>query len=259
VNSSTRFAQLGSARTRTHVLQLLASICLVLSGCVHSVTVRGPVLLPARIPVRSFPSIWVSGGALEDEQYLQDRLANHLAEDGQREVRRVELGELEPARKAGTIPASTVVVLIQVSTETGEHNEWATSPGQVCTFYGGCYLQYQTYPVSVPEVRGEVVVTVYEGPTAKVLQREIVRRMVVGDDSDQGVNQLLDQLALALDHAVDVLRLRQRFAMYVVDAGREGSGRASPSWTLGCGARHARGHQRSAERPQVQESGARLV
>jgi hypothetical protein len=201
------------------VRSVLAFVLLaLLSACAHTVAVRVPVLVPARVPVRSFPSIWVSGGMLEDEVYLQDRLAAHLAKDGTREVRRVELGELEPLRKAGQIPASTVVVLIDLKTEEGWQSDWATSPGYVCGFYG-CYSQFQTYPVYLPELRGEVALTVYEGPTARVLQRERFRSEMTGDEDEDeaAADALIEELSRQLERSVDVLRIRKRIELYEVD------------------------------------------
>jgi hypothetical protein len=190
----------------------------LLSACAQTVAVRVPVLVPARVPVRAFPSIWVSGGLLEDEVYLQDRLAAHLARDGAREVRRVELGELEPLRKAGQIPASTVVVLVDLETEEGTRSDWATSPGYMCGFYG-CFTQYNTYPVYLPELRGEVVLTVYEGPTARVLQRERFRSEITGDEDqeDAAADALVEELSGQLERAVDVLRIKKRIELYEVD------------------------------------------
>jgi hypothetical protein len=192
------------------------ALLVLLAACARTVPVRAPVLLPAQVPVRSYPSIWVSGGQLEDEVYLQDRLAAHLAKDGRREVRRIDLAELEPARKAGDIPETTIVVLVDFESEVGTQNDWVTSPGYVCGFYG-CFTQFQSYPVSIPELRGEVVLTVYEGPTARVLQRERFRAQRTGDEDDETADALVEELAGQLERAVDVLRVRKRIELYEVD------------------------------------------
>ena len=192
----------------------LALMLTLLAACSHTVTVRGATLFPARVPVRAFPTIWISGGSLDEEVFLQDRLAAHLADDGQHEVRRVDLAELEPARKAGKISPTTVVILIDLKVDESVRSDWATSPAAVCGYYG-CYTQYQSYPVSVPELRGEALVTVYEGPTARVLQRERFRNLTV-DDSEQGADVLLEGLARDIERAVDVLRKRERVELYKV-------------------------------------------
>jgi hypothetical protein len=172
------------------------------------------MLLPARIPVRAFPTIWISGGNLDEEVFLQDRLAAHLADDGQHEVRRVDLADLEPARKAGTISAYTVVVLIDLKVDQSTRSDWATSAMPACGYYG-CYMGYQSYPVTIPELRGEAVVTVYEGPTAKVLQREKFSNLTV-NDYEGSTDALLGGLAKEIERAVDVLRKRERVELYKV-------------------------------------------
>lgn len=189
--------------------------CALFLGCTHSVAVRAPRLVPAQVPVRSFPSIWISGGMLSDEIYLQDRLATHLAKDGVHEVRRVDLADLEPARKAGQIPASTVVVLIELDTEEDSHTGWDTVPVSVCGYYG-CYTQYQSYPTELPEMRGTLTMTVYEGPTARVLQRARFKRVVYGDE-DEAEDKLVDILARDIELAVDTLRVRDKVELYDID------------------------------------------
>jgi hypothetical protein len=199
---------------------IVAALAL-LSACAHTVAVRVPVLVPAKVPVRSFPSIWISGGTSEDEIYLQDRLAAHLAKDGSHEVRRIELAELEPLRKAGQIPPTTVVVLIDLRTDESSTSSWATSPGYTCGYYG-CFTQWQSYPVYVPELLGDVTLTVYEGPTARVLQREHFNGDVTGDYYDTGIGDdaadaLVEKLSRQLERAVDVLRIKKRVELYEVD------------------------------------------
>jgi hypothetical protein len=183
-------------------------------ACAHTVDARGPMLLPARIPVRAFPTIWISGGNLDEEVYLQDRLAAHLADDGQHEVRRVDLADLEPARKAGKISPTTVVVLIDLKVDESARSDWATSAMPSCGYYG-CYMGYQSYPVTIPELRAEAVVTVYEGPTARVLQREKFSNLTV-NESEGSSDALLGGLAKEIERAVDVLRKRERVELYKV-------------------------------------------
>ena len=194
----------------------LTILLLLLVGCAHTVSVRGATLFPARVPVRAFATILISGGSLDEVVFWQDRLAAHLADDGQHEVRRVDLAELEPARKAGKISPTTVVILIDLKVDESMRSDWATTPAQVCGYYG-CYTQYQSYPISVPELRGEAQVTVYEGPTARVLQRERFRNLTV-DDSEQGADVLLEGLAREIERSVDVLRKREPVQLYKVKA-----------------------------------------
>lgn len=202
------------SRTRLLWTALVASFLLV--GCAHTVTVRAPVLKPARVPVRAFPSLWIAGGVTEDETYVLDQLAAHIAEDGHHEVRRVDVGELEPARKEGRIPAATVVVLVELHFRTGVQSYWDDAPVQYCGFYG-CSTQFQSYLTTAPELVAEAIVTVYEGPTARVLQRLPAREhllavpgLFVAEDVRMTAHELL---ADGSDHVVDAELLARELCL----------------------------------------------
>jgi hypothetical protein len=188
---------------------------LLLAGCAQTLRVQVPALLPARVPVYVFASVWVAAGTDEDEAYLADRLAAHLARNPQREVRRVDLAELEPARLAGEIPASTVVVLLDLSLDHAMRRYWDTVPMQFCGYYG-CFMSYQSYSSAQPEVSGVVALSVYEGPTARALQRERFTAEALGWSSRDAKADTLDQLALRLERAVGVLRTRYTFEVFRV-------------------------------------------
>ena len=90
--------------SRRHRWAALLALALFVSACVRSLTVSSAVTLPARAPVFVFPSVWVAGGKYEEEVYLLDRIATHLARDKRREVRRLQAEELEPAHGAVGVP-----------------------------------------------------------------------------------------------------------------------------------------------------------
>lgn len=176
-----------------------------LSGCAKPVNVRAPVMFPAQLPVRAFPSIWVVGGQLPEGD-LGARLMAHLGGDPRREVRRVEVTELEPLHEAGSISPLTLVVLLEPGMEAGVRERFDLVPVQYCDFYWGCSTTFQRVYSATPEVVGEVQITVYEGPTARVLQTLRLSEVVYEDDTKAARARVLAQLAVALERAVDVLK-----------------------------------------------------
>jgi hypothetical protein len=189
-------------------LALLISLC----ACAGSWSVRAPVQLPARVPVGVYPSVWLVGGASGDEQYLLDRLATHLAQDRRREVRRVEAPQLAGARAAGQVSPLTAVVTLQLLLRSGTRASHVAMPVQYCGMYG-CTLQYQSYVELLPELAGEVVLTVAAGPSGQVLQVDRSVETVIGEREDVMHLQLLERIALQLSRAVEVTRAPERFAL----------------------------------------------
>jgi hypothetical protein len=173
------------------------------------------MLVPARLPVRVFPSIWVAGGENSAETFLADRLAAHLAQDARRQIRRVQLGELEPARAAGTISPTTAVLLLHVSIHDSVRRYWNNVPMQYCGPMG-CGPSYQTFLMTAIEVTLHADVTVYEGPSARVLMQDRFESSSLGDDLQNQQAALLEEMAIALERAVDVLRIHPRFELYRV-------------------------------------------
>jgi hypothetical protein len=80
------------------------------------------------------------------------------------------MDELEPLRQRGQIPAASVVVLVEVEFSEGLRPDWTTRPETVCGAVG-CYTTNRTYFYDVPTVQAELTLTVYDGPSARVLQR----------------------------------------------------------------------------------------
>lgn len=203
------------AIVRAMLKPCLLILALLMGACAQTMTARAPLLVPAKVPVRVFPSIWVAGGDNPIENYLLDRLASHLAQDGRREVRRVQTAELEPAREAGRIAGTTAVVFLRASSNEAVRRYWDSAPTQYCGFYG-CSTNFQSYMVTALEVAVRAELTVYEGPSARVLQQERYERSLLGEDTQELRQVVVEQLAVELEHSVDVLRIRPRFELYRV-------------------------------------------
>ncbi|HEX6246143.1 MAG TPA: hypothetical protein VFZ61_34705 [Polyangiales bacterium] len=197
---------------RKRACQLLSALCLAwLSGCTHTLVVQAPTTLPARVPVYVFPSVWVAGGDGQEEIYLLDRVASHLSRDRRREVRRLELAELEPARQAGRISPLTCVVLLKLNFRDESRDVTNTVPTQYCGMYGCGMVTYHSYQTQIPVLVGEATLTVFEGPTARELSREPFREQVDGERSDDARYAVVERLADALTRGIDLSVGRQRF------------------------------------------------
>jgi hypothetical protein len=182
-------------------------------ACIPSSFVTARVTIPARVPVRTFPSVWVVGGNFAEDDEVAEALAGHIALDPEIEVRRVDLAELEPARQRGEISAATVVVFSELTLREGLETNWDTAPVQSCGYYG-CVTQYQSFMSNAAAVSGELVLTVYEGPTARVLQRERIKRSYVGEDAEYSRANVVALLIEAALDAVDILNERVRIEVY---------------------------------------------
>lgn len=192
--------------------RLIALLFWTLSACAGNLAVHARVQLPARIPVGVYPSIWVVGGGSADEQYLLDRLAVELARDRRREVRRVAPAQLAAARAAAQVSPLTAVVTLQLMLRSGTRRTQTTAPVQYCGMYG-CTLQYQSYVDMVPELAGEVVLTVAEGPSGRTLQVDRSTETVIGDREDLMHGQLIERIALQLAHAIEITQAPERIEL----------------------------------------------
>lgn len=198
---------------RTAVVALALTL---VGACTHPIVISAPALYPARIPVRAFPSIWISGSSLPEGDPIE-RLRAHLAENPEREVRRLELKDLEPQREAGAISPLTLVVIVQPTIFSDVRGQWDMVPVTYCDFYWGCFTDYQSYYRAIPELVGELGLTVYEGPTARVLQSDRLQAVSYERDSPEARAQLIDELGLKLERAVDVLQSEIRLELEPVD------------------------------------------
>lgn len=197
------------------LLLLLLLGAWALSGCAQHVVVRVPVLYPARVPVRAFPRLLVSGAALPEGD-LVERLTQHLRGDGAREVEKIEVSELEPRRESGSISPLTLVLLIEPTLYSDVREDWETVPMQMCDFYWGCFTEFRAIHVTTPALVGEVTLTVYEGPTARPLQSERFEAVSFAEDTPAARARLLDELGRELEHAVDVLKSTRRVELLPV-------------------------------------------
>jgi hypothetical protein len=200
-----------SARRLSQLVLLGAALWL--SGCAHLIAVQAPVTLPARVPVHVFPSVWVAGGASQEEIYLLDRVASHLSSDRRREVRRLELRELEPARQAGQISGLTCVLLLKLGYREATRSVMNTVPTQYCGIYGCSGIVYETYTSQVPVLVGDATLVVYEGPTARELSRDTFSESVDGGRDEATRYALIERLAETLVRGVDVSLGRESFSL----------------------------------------------
>jgi hypothetical protein len=153
---------------------LLLAGLLSLGGCASTNTVRGEVRYPAEMPVRAYPHIWVASGPLEHERTVRRAIAEHLRHSSRAKVRTVRADDLEPMRRQRRIPRATAVVLLDLKYEEKTRPEWTSHPETVCGPLG-CYTSNHTHMYDVPVLEGRLKVTVYDGPTARVLQQKTLQ------------------------------------------------------------------------------------
>jgi hypothetical protein len=196
---------------------------LSLAGCAGTLPMRAPVLYPARVPVRAFPTILIAGVKLPEGD-LSERLRAHLAKGGEREVRTIDVAELEPMREAGTLSPLTVVLTIEpaISSEVRQQMTYASVP--YCTAFG-CFMDFQPVPSRFEQIVGDVLLTVYEGPTARVLQAERFQVVLDAPNTKPMRTLVFEQLAREVTLAMDVLKSEARVELEPVDrpsAARDG-------------------------------------
>jgi len=190
----------------------LAALATLGVACAPRVVLRPDVIAPAQIPVRSFPAIWVAGGTSPDEQRLLDAVAQHLASDRATEVRRVDMAELEPARLAGAIPNATVVLALTPQFEETTRSYTGQQPVQYCGITG-CWITYASYVGTTPVLIGKVTATVYDGPSARVLQERTFDAEAAGEDAPNMRTSVVAQLSDELSEAVDMVRTPLRIPL----------------------------------------------
>lgn len=193
----------------------LVALALSASACAQVVAVRAPVLYPARVPARAYPELLIAGAVLPEGD-LMDRLVAHLQDDG-RTVKKVAVSELEPLREAGEISPLALTLLIEPSVYSDVRQDWQLVPVQFCDFYWGCFTDFQPLYTTTPALVGAVRLTVYEGPTARVLQSEEFEAVSFEPDTQGSRARLLDQLGTQLEHAVDVIKTTQRVELAKID------------------------------------------
>ena len=140
-----------------------------LAACTRGPTVVGWVEYPATMPLRAFPVVLVASGYEPESIALAQQLVRHL-NAGEQEARRVSQDDLEPMRLRGEIPAASVVVLLELSFQEHTGTRFSTRPETVCG-PAGCYQRNRTEAYDVPTLDARVRLTVFDGPSAQVLQR----------------------------------------------------------------------------------------
>jgi len=210
-----------SARERSRVARrvqrlLCLLMLLTLGGCAPPLYVRAPVLYPARLPIRAFPSILLAGNVLPEGD-LAEVLRAHLAKSGQQDVRHVQVADLESMREVGAISPLTLSVVVAVGLYNDVQEDWQLMPVQSCDYVYGCFTQYQNVYTATPQVVGEATVTVYEGPTARTLQTASFDAAVYEQDSPGARKQVIEQLAVQLVRAVDVIKSETKVELEPVD------------------------------------------
>jgi len=180
----------------------LSILVFALAGCASSVTVSGTVQHPATVPLRTFPRVFVSSGPSAEEITIAQDLVAHLREGEAVEARRVAQEELEPMRLRGELPPTSVVVLIETSFDESSSARWTTRPETVCG-PAGCYTRSRTTTYDVPHLRARVRLTVFDGPSARVLQRLAFDVVEEGRSYGQMRGRAVRDLRQRLERLVD--------------------------------------------------------
>ena len=180
---------------------LLASATLAAAGCGGSTTVTARVVHPAAVPLRSFPAIWIASSGLPEEDHLASAVAAHLS-DGQSEIHQVNVDALEPARVAGQIPPASAVMILEIDVDEATVTRWGSRPDTICG-PAGCYSTTRSYAYNVPALAMTLKLTVYDGPTARVLRRMTLRERDSGRDFEVLRSRTVERLAERIGTLVD--------------------------------------------------------
>ena len=159
-----------------------------------------------------------------------------------------------------------MVVFLKASVGSQHARLLGTDAGGACGYYG-CMTDMQSYLVTAVEVRAKAELTVYEGPTARVLQTERFEGSAVGEDPKQLQESAVELLARELERSVDVLSFHPRFELYrvnmpevkaAIEAIRSGD------WSKGReqlerAAKRLGGHKKKNTGPRLVRPGARAL
>lgn len=179
---------------------MLPALCVL--GCA-SRTVVGTVQVPATVPLRTFPHILVASGHQPSEILLASELVAHLqSARSDQDVRRVSRDQLEPMRQRGEIPVASVVVLVELDARSRTRTRFSTRPETVCG-PTGCFTRNRTDSYDVPTLFAQTRITVFEGPSARVLQRLSLDVTEEGRGYDRMRDRAVRRLAVRLKNLVD--------------------------------------------------------
>ncbi len=198
-----------SARRFGSLLGLLA-----LGACARGPVVSASYEVPATVPLRSFPRVVVTSGHDSLEITMAQELVGHLHSDI--EVRRMDRDTLEQLRRAGQIPSATLVVMIELHTEEGIDVQTTSRQETVCG-PNGCYRRTRYDNYDVPTLKATTTLTVYEGPTARVLQRATLEAKERGREYDAMRARILQHFLTDLKRLVDSRAERVQVRLLPVD------------------------------------------
>lgn len=170
--------------------------------------------VPATVPLRTFPRVVVTSGHDALEITLAQELVGHLHADTR--VQRIDRDQLETMRRAGQIPSATLVVMIEVDTEEGMEVETTSRQETVCG-PNGCYRRTRYDNFDVPTLKATTTLTVYEGPTARVLQRATLEAKERGREYDAMRARILEHFLVDLKRLVDSRPERVEVRLLPVD------------------------------------------
>lgn len=200
-------------RSFRRIAPLLGLAC-ALGACVRGPVVSATYEVPATVPLRSFPRVFVTSGHDPLEITMAQELVFHLQGDVQ--VQRVDRDRLEQMRIAGQIPNATLVVMLELRTEQGVDVETTQRPETVCG-PGGCYRRTRYDNFDVPTLKATTTITVYEGPTARVLQRATLEARERGRTFDSMRARILEKFLADLTRLVDARSQQVRVRLLQVD------------------------------------------
>ena len=189
-------------------------LALALGACARGPVVSATYEVPATVPLRSFPRVVVTSGHDTLEITMAQELVGHLDADIQ--VQRVDRDRLEQLRRAGQIPSATLVVMIELRTREGIDVQTTSRQETVCG-PNGCYRRTRYDEYDVPTLEATTTVTVYEGPTARVLQRATLEAKERGREYDAMRARILEHFLTDLKRLVDSRAERVEVRLLPVD------------------------------------------
>ncbi|MCA9601709.1 MAG: hypothetical protein KC417_06785 [Myxococcales bacterium] len=133
---------------------------LVASGCGSLPSIDGTVVVPARIPVRAYPFIYVASSLSEPEESVARSLARRLGEAKKSTVEWISRDAVAERMRTAGFPDASTLLLIEIEVDRGFRPEFVTTPSGMCGPGSACVGGYgRRTVVSVPYLRARVTVT----------------------------------------------------------------------------------------------------
>jgi hypothetical protein len=146
------------------------AVSLLCSACSTHTTAHATLTRPASIPIRAFTRALVGGGHLDHELAVVEAVVTHL-EGGGLDASRVEVDQLETLRQRRQIAPGTAVILVGLTLEERSRTEMGTRPETLCGRLGCTTVEHPSVLYEIPVTRARVRLTIYDGPSARVMQR----------------------------------------------------------------------------------------